>query len=193
MTNFDSMGKVDLRAACKSAGIKGYGKMTVNEMRHALYANAAKSVDVNKLDENGVDGHCPHCGINLDNGVATYADILDSNKEGAADMKRDIVCLGCGGEWGAEVVRHSTADRHTGTGLKIEKNREERNGVKRPSVGGKCRVIWDFLDAVYQGGKVMPTSAMVKEAAENNGWNPNNASIEFYQWRKFNGISGRQK
>jgi hypothetical protein len=25
-----------------------------------------------------------------------------------------------------------------------------------------------------------------------NGWNPNNASIEFYQWRKFNGITGRK-
>ena len=31
-------------------------------------------------------------------------------------------------------------------GLKIEKNREEQNGIKRPSVGGKCRAIWDALD-----------------------------------------------
>ena len=32
----------------------------------------------------------------------------------------------------------------------------------------------------------------VKALAEERGWNPNNASIEFYQWRKFNGIRGRQ-
>ena len=29
------------------------------------------------------------------------------------------------------------------------------------------------------------------ESAIAEGWNPNNASIEYYQWRKYNGISGR--
>ena len=27
--------------------------------------------------------------------------------------------------------------------------------------------------------------------AATKGWNANNASIEYYQWRKFNGITGR--
>ena len=35
------------------------------------------------------------------------------------------------------------------------------------------------------------TWEQVKAIAEANGWNPNNASIEYYQWRKFNGITGR--
>jgi hypothetical protein len=26
-----------------------------------------------------------------------------------------------------------------------------------------------------------------------HNWNPNNAMIEYYQWRKFNGITGRAK
>lgn len=77
----------------------------------------------------------------------------------------------------------------TGTGLKIEKDRPEQNGVKRPSIGGKCRAIWDALDAYRAETGELPTSKTVKELAADEGWNPNNASIEYYQWRKFNGIA----
>ena len=77
------------------------------------------------------------------------------------------------------------------SGLKIEKAREERNGIKKPSVGGQCRAVWDALDDMVAAG-TQPTAKQVKELAEERGWNPNNASIEFYQWRKFNGIRGRQ-
>lgn len=76
------------------------------------------------------------------------------------------------------------------TGRKIEKDREERNGIKRPSVGGMCRAVWDYCDSIHTDTYV-PTAKDVKEAAGEFGWNPNNASIEYYQWRKFNGIRGR--
>lgn len=33
----------------------------------------------------------------------------------------------------------------------------------------------------------------LQPVAEEKGWNLNNAQIELYQWRKFNGISGRVK
>lgn len=77
----------------------------------------------------------------------------------------------------------------TGTGLKIEKDREEKNGIKRPSIGGKCRAIWDALDAHAESTGDDPTAKDVKVLAAEQGWNPNNASIEFYQWRKFHGIT----
>lgn len=77
----------------------------------------------------------------------------------------------------------------TGTGLKIEKDREEKNGIKRPSIGGKCRAIWDALDAHAESTGDDPTAKDVKALAAEQGWNPNNASIEFYQWRKFHGIT----
>lgn len=76
-------------------------------------------------------------------------------------------------------------------GRKIEKDREERNGVTRPSIGGMCRKVWDALDAAVTRGET-PTVKGIKALAEVEGWNVNNASIEFYQWRKFNGIRGRQ-
>ena len=77
------------------------------------------------------------------------------------------------------------------TGLIIEKNRPEQNGVKRPSAGGLCRAVWDACWAHQEATGLPPTAKEVKALAEANGWNPNNASIEYYQWRKFNGISGR--
>lgn len=77
------------------------------------------------------------------------------------------------------------------TGLTIEKDRPEQNGVKRPSAGGMCRAVWDACWAHQLATKTVPTAQWVKAKAIAEGWNPNNASIEYYQWRKFNGISGR--
>ena len=77
------------------------------------------------------------------------------------------------------------------TGLIIEKNRPEQNGVKRPSAGGLCRAVWDACWAHQEITGTPPTAKEVKAIAETNGWNQNNASIEYYQWRKFNGITGR--
>lgn len=74
------------------------------------------------------------------------------------------------------------------TGRKIEKVREERNGVKKPSSGGKCRAVWDALDALVAEGKPA-TAKAIREHATAQGWNVNNASIEFYQWNKFNGTT----
>jgi hypothetical protein len=84
------------------------------------------------------------------------------------------------------------ASAATGSGLKIEKDRPEQNGIKRPSAGGRCRAVWDALDAYRAETKELPTAKVVAELAADEGWNPNNASIEFYQWRKYNGITGRQ-
>ncbi|MBP6013153.1 MAG: hypothetical protein KBA31_13080 [Alphaproteobacteria bacterium] len=61
--------------------------------------------------------------------------------------------------------------------------REERNGVKRPRPG-KCLEVWEYLD---QHGDMKAND--LKPVAVEKGWNSNNASIELYQWRKFNGIA----
>lgn len=63
--------------------------------------------------------------------------------------------------------------------------RVEQNGVKRPGPG-KCLEVWEYLD---QHGNMKPKD--LQPVAEAKGWNINNAQIELYQWRKFNGISGR--
>lgn len=139
--------------------------------------------------------HCPECGINLDNGVTNFEGCVDAQGSFQAAfkvMKHEWSCLACGAEWGARIKRDGSREAAKGTGIKIEKNREERNGVKRPSLGGACRAIWDACDAYQAAEGKAPSVKAVKEMAEVKGWNPNNASIEYYLWRKFNGIRGRQ-
>lgn len=73
-------------------------------------------------------------------------------------------------------------------GLLIEANRPMQNGIKRPSAGGACRAVWDYC---WSCAPAIPSVAQVKAHASTQGWNINNASIEYYVWRKYNGISGR--
>ena len=159
MNNFNEMGKVELRLACKEAGIKNYGKMTNDGMRAALTAHHATAT----ATETEVVVDAPEAVLEA---ALEVLEVLE------ASMEKEPVARASGG-------------------LKIEKNREERNGIKKPSAGGICRAVWDALDALVASGET-PTAKSVKALAQEQGWNPNNASIEFYQWRKFHGIRGRQ-
>lgn len=172
MINFNEMGKAELRQACKEAGIKNYGKMNNDGMRAALeahYADAKEAEEAVVTEE--VQEEAP---VSAPSGLATMVQQM----MGANQKKK-------------EERSAPAAAKRTSGGLKIEKAREERNGIKKPSVGGQCRAVWDALDDMVAAG-TQPTAKQVKALAEERGWNPNNASIEFYQWRKFNGIRGRQ-
>ena len=172
MINFNEMGKVELRQACKEAGIKNYGKMNNDGMRAALeahYADAKGAEEAVVTEE--VQEEAP---VSAPSGLATMVQQMMG-----ANQKKE------------EGRSAPAAAKRTSSGLKIEKAREERNGIKKPSVGGQCRAVWDALDDMVAAG-TQPTAKQVKALAEERGWNPNNASIEFYQWRKFNGIRGRQ-
>lgn len=172
MINFNEMGKVELRQACKEAGIKNYGKMNNDGMRAALEAHYAEAKGAEEAaPEAVVTEEAP---VSASSGLAT----LIQQMIGANEKKE-------------EERSAPAAAKRTSSGLKIEKAREERNGIKKPSVGGQCRAVWDALDDMVAAG-TQPTAKQVKALAEERGWNPNNASIEFYQWRKFNGIRGRQ-
>ncbi len=179
--------------------------MTKNQIKDALdlaeikYAKKANLETLQALYAANVhETHCPKCGVHLSNGLLRpddeAANLGGTTLYEAGQISHEYHCMGCGHEWGDELVPYvaPTTAAPTGTGLKIEKNREEQNGIKRPSVGGKCRAIWDALDLHAMDTGNDPVAADVKALAATHGWNPNNASIEFYQWRKFNGITGRK-
>lgn len=70
---------------------------------------------------------------------------------------------------------------------KASKARSEvRNGVRKP-IKGKCAEIWATLTAVQEISETNTplTISEVKALAATHGWNLNNATIEFYGWRKF--------
>ena len=64
-----------------------------------------------------------------------------------------------------------------------------QNGVRKP-IKGKCADVWAALDEMQA---THPQAAIniadVRALAETKGWNLNNATIEFYGWRKFNGVA----
>lgn len=70
---------------------------------------------------------------------------------------------------------------------KASKARSEvRNGVRKP-IKGKCAEVWATLTAVQEVSETDSpiTITEVRALAESHGWNLNNATIEFYAWRKF--------
>lgn len=56
----------------------------------------------------------------------------------------------------------------------------ERNGIKRPKSSGLCAAVWDWLDENPQA-----SISEAKVEGDGRGWNTNNVTCEYYQWRKF--------
>lgn len=81
---------------------------------------------------------------------------------------------------------------------KIEKNRPESNGVKRPSAGTICAQVWDIaasMSNISESGRdnsgSTPTLSQVVKAAESVGINKFTARTQYARWRVFHGITGR--
>jgi len=191
--DYATMNRNDLRAACKAAGIS-YAKLTVDGMRAALLATethdeiaAQAAAEDQMMVERYGFAHCPDCNVHLSNGVLEDGDEKGDGSGKLIRIDTKFECMGCGHGFGPATKRRASS-APTGTGLKHEKNRETQNGVTRPSAGGKCRAVWDALDRDVEAGQ-QPDAKRVKELAEANGWNPNNAMCELYAWRKFNGLS----
>jgi hypothetical protein len=170
--NYDKMGKEALRAECRDREIS-YSKLNNDGMRAALRADDAAHDDFANGD-----------GVEQFEMTQTELDAQVGRVELSNDDQQQIA---------AEAADRKPVAPRTRKGVTIEKDREERNGVKRPSKGGVCREVWDYLDTFRDTGPRMPTAKDVREEAPRYKWNSNNAMIEFYQWRKFNGITGRAK
>lgn len=87
----------------------------------------------------------------------------------------------------ATVVEVTTLQAPTAP-VKSKTRSETRNGVRRP-IKGKCADVWNALDNMLPNG--VPTIGNVRDLAKANGWNINNATIEFYAWRKFHGLNNK--
>lgn len=146
----------------------------VQESEEATVAdNEAAYADLRRGNRNWL---CPGCGIHLSNGVGF--DEAEHPHE-----SNEIMCLGCGHEFGPATLRRGTAPVLSDLPL-------EQHGVKRPQRQGLCWQVWELAYQLQEGNGVLPTVAQVRAAAPH--LNPTNVQIEFYNWRKYNGIRGRQ-
>ena len=71
----------------------------------------------------------------------------------------------------------------------VEQNRVEQNGLKRPSKGSTCAIIWDTCDKITLESEATCTSAALFGALQ--GYNECTLRTQYARWRQFNGITGR--
>lgn len=131
--------------------------------------------------------NCPNCGVHLLNGVGYHLQEVNGTK--IKHDKFQFECLGCCEEFGPEIKKQRTVK--TSETHQPFVAREERNGALRPAKAGKCLDVWLALDEIYQMGKGrIPSIKDIRDLATQKEWNLTNASVEFYQWRKFNYLNG---
>jgi len=192
-SKFDAMGKEALRAACREAGIS-YGKLNNDGMRAALVAHyaqfeeAAEQVEAEEVAEQPAPALSNMFAAILNpqpipapmQSVPSYI-VRDGKRVEAAPAKGKSEPRARTEKPAAPAV-----PRVSRKGYTIQKEREERNGVKRPSEGTVCGAVWAEFDKNPE-----IKAADLADLADTNGWNRTNVSCEYYSWRKFNGIKGR--
>lgn len=177
---FDTLGKEGLRAACREAGVQ-YGKLNNDGMRAALVAHYAPASAIPTTARRNVFaqvalGTSPPIPDNCGTGIR----VVDGKRVDPTETKKK------GTSEKPEKMPAPVMPRASRKGYKIQKNRIEQNGVRRPSEGTVCGSVWAEFDK-SSGIK----ASDLQELADVNGWNRTNVSCEFYAWRKFMGIKGR--
>jgi hypothetical protein len=177
-SNVETMGKAELRAACKAAGIS-YSKLTTEGMRNALTIRAA----VNAVDAESKGRSAPtgdEAALDAEPVVTTAAQVAPNAPVAAPAAETTP----------APAVAPAKAKKVAAP--KAPKVAAEvRNGIQRPRAGGACDAVWSALDKLHAAGTV-PTSKDARDLATANGWNQNNSLCELSRWRRFNGIQKAQ-
>lgn len=166
MNKFANMGKEELRAACRTAGIS-YGKLNNDGMRAALEAKAAART-----------------------GTPTLLDL--ASDEAAKAPKLSGAALGIGKPNAIE--RGAATESKPKKAKKepsVRKVRAAANGVTMPSSGTICGAIWAALDAKRAELKETPTFEHLRELAKVNGWQKNTAMTQYQRWKQFYGLMPR--
>lgn len=187
-TEFAAMGKEELRAACRVASIS-YGKLNNDGMRAALTAHYAVTEDEVE-DEAVIAGPNPFAALAGKIDVPAFKGTVTKSSDG---KKVDDKVEAPKAESRPRVIKPAApfVPKVVRKDYKIQKDREVRivNGksVKRPSEGTVCGAVWAEFD---KNPKI--TAGELHTLADSKGWNRTNVSCEFYTWRKFMGITGRQ-
>ena len=210
-TKFDAMGKEELRAACRAAGVS-YSKLNNDGMRAALRAAAVIAAEAAQ-DEHEIEayssdnssGNSGESEMTAEDGAYTNAP-MTANPFAALAGSVVVPTASTGVKFvdgkkyeepadePAKIVRPRVAKTPAPfilpvvrKGYKIDKTRPVQNGVKRPSLGTVCEAVWSTFDAAHESEKGL-CAADLPGIADVNGWNRTNVSCEYYTWRKFMGI-----
>lgn len=64
-----------------------------------------------------------------------------------------------------------------------------QNDIQAPMKAGKCKAVWDACQEYYNNTGCVPSINEVIALPALKDSNINNTKIEFYRWRKFNGLN----
>lgn len=167
--NVAEMGKVELRIACKENGVKNYGKMNNEQMREAIIA--ATVVEAVEIVEE-LKAPTP----TVKQSMKVGKEILDIELTNVKPIEGK--------------TNHFTAQ--IGKVELRETDLVKKHGIARPKTDGVCLQIWNTCDTLVSSG-ITPTLKAIKEQGKLNNWDKVTTTVQFYRWRKFNGISGRVK
>ena len=197
--DFNSLGKEALRTSCREAGIS-YSKLNNEGMRLALTEHYAALAETDTFLEKSV--------VVEEINEAAELEIAESEASTLAHVNRVFSSM-----FGAPVVPVSTikgtvfrdgkaaektiakekvkiekikTDRVSRKGYSIQKGRETKNGVKRPSEGTICAQVWLYLD-----NNPETKAGELNQLSVDKDWDRTTLGCQFYAWRKFMGIKGR--
>lgn len=91
----------------------------------------------------------------------------------------------------AEKAAKKEAQEQAKIAAKAATKQPEQNGVRRPKPETLCGRAWAIFDGV---SSQLGSPAPIRDClviARDQGLNENNVKVEYAQWRKFNGVSGR--
>lgn len=188
--DFAAMGKEALRQAMREAGLS-YSKLNNDGMREALVAHYATTSTAPEAEVEATASPSAAPAVNVFASMFAPAPAVQQTGTMYVDGKKVDPAAPATKEERKPRARIEKAPapvvpRPSLKGMKVQKEREVRNGVKRRSEGTVCDNIWLAFDAnpAIKAGEL-------QALADANGWNRTNVACEFYAWRKFNGISGR--
>lgn len=122
-----------------------------------------------EIEGNVHDYICPHCGIDLENGVGEH--LQDVNGKQIRHDKYEFACLACGGEFGAEIEKVSKAAK---TGRKIKITNEST--IERP-----CKRVWVIADEMHAANPNCKRREVLAECV-NQGIAYYTARTQYQQW-----------
>ncbi len=160
------MGRTEAREAKAAGNLKGQ-VLKASDCAFEVISIQAKPYG---FEDHGFT-HCPHCGIDLDNGVGEH--MQEVNGKPIKHNKFQYECLGCGEEFGPEIKAAPAKE--------AKPAKKQVAHVNKSEIENPCKRVWHIADEMlitHPGAK----RKQVLEACQAAGIAFYTARTQYQQW-----------
>lgn len=193
--------KVSLRAMCKEAGLANYSTMSVAGMKLALSAHLAAETALVPEPESepqfngGEENFAAETGTELAEEIARQVASLPMATPSGNGNPPVATFVPMGFYKPGYVAPAPVAVRAPKAAKPARVQMPMQNGQRQPKPGTICASIWAWCEAQNNAG-VRPEVKALRAALGMGGVGGGTAdhttcTVQFYAWRRFNGIRGR--